>query len=203
MSSINMLGKKIGMTQLFNEQGNAIPVTVLKVGPCTVTKIKNKNIQIGYEYINPKKLSKASLGYFSQLKLPCFKYLKEYKLRSLNLIEPTIGSVHTVKQFEIGNLINISGISIGKGFSGHQKRHHFSRGPMSHGSKNHRQPGSIGAGTTPGRVFPGKKMSGQMGYNKVTIKNLRVIDINYKDNILTIQGSVPGKNGNLLYIYTK
>nr|YP_009392518.1 ribosomal protein L3 [Caloglossa monosticha]ARW61080.1 ribosomal protein L3 [Caloglossa monosticha] len=203
MSSINMLGKKMGMTQLFNEQGNIIPVTILKVGPCTITRVENQNIQIGYEYINPKKLNKANLGYFNQLKLPCFKYLKEYKIGSLSLNESNIGMVYTVKQFKVGNFINISGISIGKGFSGYQKRHNFSRGPMSHGSKNHRQPGSIGAGTTPGRVFPGKKMSGQMGCRKITIKNLKIIDINYENNILTIQGSVPGKNGNLLYIYTK
>lgn len=203
MQLVNMLGKKVGMTQLFNEQGNVIPVTILQVGPCTITKITNHNIQIGYEYIKPKKLNKANVGYFSKIKLPCFKYLKEYKTKSSILDTINVGTICTVKQFEVGHLINISGINTGKGFSGYQKRHNFSRGPMSHGSKNHRQPGSIGAGTTPGRVFPGKKMAGHMGNKKVTIKNLKVINVDYKNNILTIQGSVPGKNGNLVYIYTK
>lgn len=201
MSSIGMLGKKIGMTQIFNKEGRAIPVTIVQVGPCTITKIQNKNIQIGYEYINPKKVNKAYLGYFNKLKIPCFKYLKEYPKKSLNLNNFSTGTIYTIKQFKIGNLINICGTSIGKGFSGYQKKHHFSRGPMSHGSKNHRQPGSIGAGTTPGRVFPEKKMAGRMGFNKVTIKNLKIIDIILKDNILVIQGSIPGKKGNLLHIY--
>lgn len=198
-----MLGKKIGMTQIFNEEGHAIPVTILQVGPCTITKIQNNKIQIGYEYINPKKVNQSNLGYFNKLKIPCFRYLKEYQSTSSNLNNLKTGLVYTIKQFKKGNFINISGISIGKGFSGYQKRHHFSRGPMSHGSKNHRQPGSIGAGTTPGRVFPGKKMAGRMGYNKVTIKNLQVIDIHIKDNILIVKGSVPGKKGNLLQIYNK
>lgn len=198
-----MLGKKIGMTQIFNEEGHAIPVTILQVGPCTITKIQNNKIQIGYEYINPKKVNQSNLGYFNKLKIPCFRYLKEYQSTSSNLNNLKTGLVYTIKQFKKGNFINISGISIGKGFSGYQKRHHFSRGPMSHGSKNHRQPGSIGAGTTPGRVFPGKKMAGRMGYNKVTIKNLQIIDIHIKDNILIVKGSVPGKKGNLLQIYNK
>nr|YP_009295288.1 ribosomal protein L3 [Dasya binghamiae]AOH77300.1 ribosomal protein L3 [Dasya binghamiae] len=209
MASLGMLGKKVGMTQIFDNVGMAIPVTILEVGPCTITKINNKqlnkynSIQIGYDYINPDKLTKPIIGIFKKLKLPCFKYLKEYKTSSYKTDNLNIGQVLTVKELKIGNLINISGISIGKGFSGYQKRHHFSRGPMSHGSKNHKQPGSIGAGTTPGRVFPGKKMAGRMGGKKVTIQNLEILDINTKDNIIIIKGSVPGKNGNILYIYQK
>lgn len=203
MSPVVMLGKKIGMTQVFNEQGNAIPVTILQVGPCTITKIQEKSIQIGYEYINPQKINKPNLGFFNQLKIPCFKYLKEYQSKLLTLNHLSVGKIYTINQFEKDDLVNISGISIGKGFSGCQKRHKFSRGPMSHGSKNHRQPGSIGAGTTPGRVFPGKKMAGRMGFSKVTIKNLKIIDINPKENIMIIKGSIPGKKGNLLEIYNK
>nr|QCI05685.1 ribosomal protein L3 [Cryptopleura ramosa] len=201
--SIGMLGRKIGMTQIFDNQGCAIPVTIIEVGPCTITSINDKtqNIQIGYQYINPQKLNKSNIGHFSKIKVPCFKYLKEYKYKSLKKI--TLGSILTIEQFKNGNLINISGVSIGKGFTGYQKKHHFSRGPMSHGSKNHRQPGSIGAGTTPGRVFPGKKMAGRMGGNKVTIKNLTIIDINTKNNIMIIKGAIPGKNGNIVYIYKK
>nr|YP_009397273.1 ribosomal protein L3 [Thuretia quercifolia]ARW66459.1 ribosomal protein L3 [Thuretia quercifolia] len=208
MSSIGMFGKKIGMTQIFNDKGSAIPVTILEIGPCTITNIKHSeynkiyHIQIGYEYTNPKKLTKALLGKFSKLQLPCFKYLKEYK-NDDNSNNLQIGQVLTVKELQVGNYINISAKSIGKGFCGYQKRHHFSRGPMSHGSKNHRQPGSIGAGTTPGRVFPGKRMSGRMGHNKVTIKNLKILDVDTKNNIVIIKGSVPGKNGNILYLYKK
>nr|QCI04652.1 ribosomal protein L3 [Apoglossum ruscifolium] len=204
-----MIGKKIGMTQIFSNEGNAIPVTILEIGPCTITKIEEKksdiykNIQIGYEYIHPNKLTKSQIGHFNKFKIPCFKYLKEYKTLLNESKNLNVGQVLTNKQFQIGNFINISGISIGKGFSGYQKRHHFHRGPMSHGSKNHRQPGSIGAGTTPGRVFPGKRMAGRMGANKITIKNLEIIDINIKENLMIIKGSVPGKNGNILYIYKK
>nr|YP_010156000.1 ribosomal protein L3 [Cumathamnion serrulatum]QQY85318.1 ribosomal protein L3 [Cumathamnion serrulatum] len=209
MSSICMLGRKIGMTQIFNQEGSAIPATILEVGPCTITNITNKkkdeqqNIQIGYQYINPQKLTKANIGNFNKFKIPCFKYLKEYKIPINKLDSINIGQILTVQQFQIGHLINISGISIGKGFSGYQKRHNFTRGPMSHGSKNHRQPGSIGAGTTPGRVFPGKKMAGRMGGSKITVKNLQILDINIKNHIIIVKGSVPGKNGNILYLYKK
>lgn len=203
--SIAMIGKKIGMTQIFNEEGLSIPITILQIGPCTVTKIIQKpeskqiKVQIGYEYIKPEKLTKANKGYFKKKQLPCFKYLKEYRTNDIKKVN--VGTVLSVKELEIGNRVNISGHSIGKGFSGYQKRHHFSRGPMSHGSKNHRQPGSIGAGTTPGRVFPGKRMAGHMGNNKVSIKNLKIISVDNKSNTLSIQGSVPGKNGNLIQIY--
>nr|YP_009391483.1 ribosomal protein L3 [Platysiphonia delicata]ARW59627.1 ribosomal protein L3 [Platysiphonia delicata] len=203
---IGMLGRKVGMTQIFNSKGNAIPVTVLQIGPCTITNSDlaiNSQIQIGYEYINPKKITASRLGYFKKRKIPCFKYLKSCKISVNESTNIDIGEVLTTKNFSIGALINVSGISIGKGFSGYQKRHHFSRGPMSHGSKNHKQPGSIGAGTTPGRVFPGKRMAGKMGTNRVTIKNLKIIDINNEENLIIIKGSVPGKNGNLLYVYNK
>nr|ARW68745.1 ribosomal protein L3 [Palisada sp.] len=205
--SIGMVGKKVGMTQIFNKEGLSIPVTILQVGPCTVTKIihkpetKESKVQIGYEYVQPNKITKAEIGHFKAQKLPCFKYLKEYKTDTINNID--IGTALNVGQLKIGNYVLVSGTSIGKGFSGYQKRHHFSRGPMSHGSKNHRQPGSIGAGTTPGRVFPGKRMAGHMGSKKVSIKNLQIIDINKDNNTLIVKGSVPGKNGNLIQIYKK
>nr|YP_009394168.1 ribosomal protein L3 [Rhodomela confervoides]ARW62730.1 ribosomal protein L3 [Rhodomela confervoides] len=206
--SIGILGKKVGMTQIFNKQGDVIPVTLLQVGPCTITQIIEKklesqqaNIQIGYEYINPKKLNKAKLGHFEKKDLPCFKYLREYKSKNWN--DLSIGQILNVDKLKVGENINISGVSIGKGFSGYQKRHNFSRGPMTHGSKNHRAPGSIGAGTTPGRVFPGKRMAGRMGNTKVTIKNLEIISIDSKRNFVTVKGSVPGKKGNLIYINQK
>nr|YP_009398941.1 ribosomal protein L3 [Cliftonaea pectinata]ARW68062.1 ribosomal protein L3 [Cliftonaea pectinata] len=204
---LGMLGRKVGMTQIFNKEGETIPVTLLKIGPCTITQIKknydnkNINVQIGYEYTNPNKLKKPILGHLKKNRLPCFKYLKEYQIMDISNLE--VGKIINIKKLKIGSYINISGYSIGKGFSGYQKRHHFSRGPMSHGSKNHRQPGSIGAGTTPGRVFPGKKMAGRMGNKKVTIRNLKIININTEKSLLTIKGSVPGKNGSIIYIYNK
>ncbi len=203
--AIGMLAKKIGMTQIFNDQGLAIPATILEAGPCTITQIKediNKEyakVQIGYKYVQPNKISQSMQGHFKKNKIPCFQYLKEYKTSRWNTLN--VGQIIQLSEINKNEYINISGTSIGKGFSGCQKRHHFSRGPMSHGSKNHRNPGSIGAGTTPGRVFPGKKMAGRMGNKQVTIKNLSILKIDTKNSILVIKGCVPGKKGNLLYIH--
>lgn len=204
---IGILGKKIGMTQIFNDNGLAIPATVLEMGPCTVTNIQKEvnnkytKIQIGYEYIKPNKITNPMRGHFKKNKIPCFRYLKEYKSYPLDSLN--IGEIINISRLNKTKHINISGISIGKGFSGCQKRHNFGRGPMSHGSKNHRNAGSIGAGTTPGRVFPGKKMAGRMGNKQVTMKNISILNIDTDNNILVIKGSVPGKKGNILYIHQK
>jgi large subunit ribosomal protein L3 len=193
------------MTQIFDESGNIIPVTILKVGPCVVTQIKTKlkdgydAIQIGYGNISSKSLTQPELGHFQKSNLQPLKYLKEFHINT-EKDEFEVGQVLNVDSFTVGQLVNIRGKSIGKGFSGLQKRHNFSRGPMTHGSKNHRAPGSIGMGTTPGRVLPGKKMSGQLGNKTTTIRKLKVIQTNEKENILVIKGSVPGKPGNLLSI---
>nr|QJH88320.1 ribosomal protein L13 [Pterocladia lucida] len=201
---IGLLGKKIGMTQIFDNSGNVIPITVLQAGPCIVTQIKTyekhgyEAIQIGYIKTRIEKMNKAEAGHLSKSGAPPLKYLCEYKINSPEQIN--LGEVITVEKFQIGQSVNISGKSIGKGFSGYQKRHNFSRGPMSHGSKNHRQPGSIGAGTTPGRVFPGKRMAGRMGGEKITIKNLPIIDINTEHNLIIVKGTVPGKSGNIISI---
>jgi large subunit ribosomal protein L3 len=199
-----LLGNKIGMTQIFDEYGNIIPVTLLKVGPCVVTQIKTKekngysSIQIGYGNVSNKTLTQPELGHLQKSNIKPLKYLKEFKVDENDKFE--IGQVLNVDSFVPNQLINITGKSIGKGFSGLQKRHNFTRGPMTHGSKNHREPGSIGMGTTPGRVLPGKKMAGQLGNKITTIKKLKIIQINSKENILVIKGSVPGKPGNLLSI---
>ena len=201
---IGLLGNKIGMTQIFDESGNIIPVTILKVGPCTVTQIKTEElngynaVQIGYGNIKQKSISQPELGHLQKSNIRPLKYLKEFCPNSVN--NYTVGQVLKVNTFEPGQLVNISGKSIGKGFSGLQKRHNFTRGPMSHGSKNHRAPGSIGMGTTPGRVFPGKKMAGQLGNRVTTVRKVRIIQVNFEENILVIKGSVPGKPGNLLSI---
>ena len=204
--AIGLLGNKIGMTQIFDESGNIIPVTILKVGPCVVTQIKTKSkdgydsIQIGYGDVSSKALTQPELGHLQKSKIQPLKYLKEFKVNENSDLTFKIGEILNVQSFTPGQLVNIRGKSIGKGFSGLQKRYNFSRGPMTHGSKNHRAPGSIGMGTTPGRVLPGKKMAGQLGNKITTIKKLRVIQINVEENILVIKGSVPGKPGNLLSI---
>ena len=202
--SIGLLGTKIGMTQVFNSNGICIPVTVLRVGPCIITQIKTVQsdgydaIQIGYSQVATHLLTKARLGHLNKSQAPALKYLQEYRVDSTHQFN--IGQVLTADQLKIGEKVSIQGKSIGKGFSGYQKRHHFSRGPMSHGSKNHRQPGSIGAGTSPGRVFPGKKMAGRLGGTQTTIKNLQVIDINVEQHFILLKGSVPGKPGSILNI---
>jgi len=202
--SLGLLGNKIGMTQIFDEFGNVIPVTILKIGPCVITQIKTilndgyNAIQIGYENVPSKYLTQPQLGHLQKSNIQPLKYLKEFRVK--NPEEFTIGQILNVDSFSIDQLINITGKTNGKGFSGLQKRHSFTRGPMTHGSKNHRAPGSIGMGTSPGRVLPGKKMAGQLG-NKITnIKKLKVIQINSDENILIVKGSVPGKPGNLITI---
>ena len=202
--AVGLLGNKIGMTQIFDEAGNIIPVTILKVGPCVVTQIKTQStdgydaVQIGYGNVPSKALTQPELGHLQKSNIQPLKYLKEFKVTEED--EFSIGQILNVESFSPGQFVNIRGKSIGKGFSGLEKRHNFTRGPMTHGSKNHRAPGSIGMGTTPGRVLPGKKMAGQLGNKIITVKKLKVIQINVEENVLVIKGSVPGKPGNLLSI---
>ena len=202
--SLGLLGNKIGMTQIFDKSGNIIPVTILKVGPCIVTQVKTdikegyNAIQIGYSNISSKSLSQPQMGHLQKSNIQPLKYLKEFRITNDHKFE--VGQILKIDTFSPGQLVNIQGKSIGKGFAGLQKRHNFTRGPMTHGSKNHRAPGSIGMGTTPGRVLPGKKMAGQLGNKLTTIKKLKVVQFNLEENILVIKGSVPGKPGNLLSI---
>ena len=202
--SIGLLGNKIGMTQIFDESGNIIPVTILKVGPCIITQIKTEikdgynAIQVGYSNTSNKSLTQPELGHLQKSNIQPLKYLKEFRVDTVEDFE--VGQVLNVDLLSVNQLVNIKGKTIGKGFSGLQKRHNFTRGPMTHGSKNHRAPGSIGMGTTPGRVLPGKKMAGQLGNKLTTIKKLKVIQLSSEENILIIKGSVPGKPGNLLSI---
>ena len=202
--SISLLGNKIGMTQIFDDSDNVIPVTILKVGPCIITQIKTKEkdgydaVQIGYGNISIKSLTQPQLGHLQKSNSQPLKYFKEFRSGKDDTFK--IGEVLNLDSFSLGQRVNIQGKTIGKGFSGLQKRHHFTRGPMTHGSKNHRAPGSIGMGTTPGRVLPGKRMSGQLGNKVTTVKKLKIVQINREQNILVIKGSVPGKIGNLLLI---
>ena len=202
--SVGLLGNKIGMTQIFDESGNIIPVTILKVGPCIVTQIKTvltdgyNAIQIGYGTVSNKSLTQHELGHLQKSNIQPLKYLKEFRVNDPEEFE--VGQVLNVESLAAGQLIDVTGKSTGKGFAGLQKRHNFTRGPMTHGSKNHRAPGSIGMGTTPGRVLPGKKMSGQLGNKMAKTRKLKVVQVNSNENILVVKGSVPGKPGNLLSI---
>ena len=203
--SVGILGTKLGMTQIFDQEtGIAIPVTVVQAGPCTITQIKTpetdgySSLQLGYQQVKPKALNQPELGHLSKSGAPPLRHLKEYPLADTS--EYQLGDAITAEIFKEGDLVDVAGQSIGRGFAGYQKRHNFKRGSMTHGSKNHRLPGSTGAGTTPGRVYPGKKMAGRYGGKQVTIRKLQVVQVNAQNNLLVIKGAVPGKPGTLLNI---
>jgi large subunit ribosomal protein L3 len=203
--SLGLLGKKLGMTSIFDVKGNATPVTLINAGPCIITQIKSNDnlgpskIQLAYSNQNKKnQISKPELGHFIKNNLEIYRHLKEFKVN--DAFNFKLGQKFNVTLFKIGEFVNISGYTIGKGNASNIKRNHFGRGPMSHGSKHHRLQGSLGAGTTPGRVFPGKKMPGRLGMEKRTVKNLEILLIDEIKNLLIIKGCVPGKAGNLLKI---
>lgn len=203
---IFFFAKKLSMDSLFSEAGNHIPVTKLQVYPTYLIKILSKELN-GYDSLqiagNPcseKDLTKPLKKIFENLNLPYLKNIKEIKNLS-NLSKYQVGDQFDLKDLEENSLINITGTSIGKGFTGNIKKNNFSRGPESHGSKHHRLQGSLGAGTTPGRVFPGKKMSGHLGVNKVTINNLQIIKIDLINSIIYIKGSVPGKLNSSIHLF--
>lgn len=195
----NLLGKKIGMTQIFDEAGNIVPVTVVEAGPCFVAQVKTTStdgynaVQLGFGVA--KKINKPKKGH---LKGASLKYLKEFRVEKIDGFK--VGQEIKVDTFNPGDQLTVSGITIGKGFAGTVKRHKFSRGLMSHGSKSHRLPGSIGAGTTPARVWPGTKMSGRMGGDKITLKAVKVVSVDAEKNILLLKGALPGKKGSLIII---
>jgi len=202
--SIGILGKKLGMSQFFDDKGRSIPVTLVEAGPCRITQIKNSAVdgysavQIAFGSVREKLVNKPSQGHLSKSGDELLRYMREYRVDNLDGYQ--LGSQITVSNFEEGQKVDVSGTSMGRGFSGYQKRHGFSRGPMSHGSKNHREPGSTGAGTTPGRIYPGKRMAGRYGGKKITTRGLIIIKVDSEHNLLVIKGSVPGKPGSLLNI---
>ena len=202
MTEIALIGKKIGMTREFYKTGQLVPVTVLKTGLCKVSQVKTTStdgynaVQVAYGEQKLTKLPKPIQGHLKSVGDEGFRSFGEFRLDSPE--EYTVGQVINLDNFSAGQKIRVTGTSIGKGFAGNQKRHNFSRGPMTHGSKNHRLPGSIGAGSTPGRVYPGKKMAGQMGNKKVTLKNTEIVFVNSEENIIVLKGSVPGKKDAVL-----
>jgi large subunit ribosomal protein L3 len=205
--TIGIVGEKLGMTHIFNEDGASIPVTLLKIDTCQVSQIKTcetdgyNSVQVAYGETKLDRISKPLQGHLGKSGTKGFKLMGEFPVE--NPTDYKLGQILTLDLFSVGQKVKVTGKSIGKGFAGNQKRHNFARGPMTHGSKNHRLPGSIGAGSTPGRVYPGKKMAGHLGNSTVTIKNTEVLYINKNENILALSGSLPGKRKNILKIVTK
>lgn len=199
-----LIGKKIGMTQIFNEEGKVIPVTVIEAGPCVVSQVKTEetdgynSIQLGFGAIKESKVNKPERGHFTKANIAPARYLREFRVDSIEDVK--VGDELKADIFMAGDKIDIQGTSKGKGFQGVIKRHGQHRGPMGHGSMYHRRPGSMGSTSTPGRVFKGKKLPGHMGAEIVTIQNLEVIKVDLDKNIILVKGSVPGAKGSILKI---
>jgi large subunit ribosomal protein L3 len=198
-----LIGKKIGMTQIFDEQGVAYPVTIIEAGPCYVTQIRNPEkegyaaIQLGFSEIHPKKLASGELGHLNSNGLPPMKFLREFRSKEA----ANVGDKLTVEVFAVGERVDVIGTSKGKGFAGVVKRYHFAGGKKTHGqSDRHRAPGSRGAGTTPGRVYKGARSSGHMGNERVTAQALKIVMVDAERNLLGINGAVPGGKGGLVLI---
>ncbi len=206
-----ILGKKLGMTQVFREDGTVVPVTVIEAGPCKVTAIREAErdgyaaVQLAFDEVGEGKLSKAELGHLKKAGAAPMRHLVEFRDEALGAEDgegPKVGDDVTVASFEAGQKVKVSGISIGKGFQGGIKRHNFSRGPVTHGSHNVRAPGSIGASAFPARVFKGMRMPGQMGNKRTTQKGLEVAEVDAERNLLLVKGSVPGSRNAVVEVRT-
>lgn len=199
-----LIGKKVGMTQIFDEKGKVIPVTVIEAGPCVVAQVKTVEsdgynaVQLGFGDVKESKVNKPIKGHFTKSKLTLKKHLREFRIDDVASVK--VGDELKADVFVKGDKVDIQGTSKGKGFQGVIKRHGQSRGPMGHGSMYHRRPGSMGPTSTPGRVFKGKKLPGRMGNNTITIQNLEVVSVDLDKNVILVKGSVPGANGAILKI---
>ena len=202
--TLGVIGEKLGMTQVFDDNGTCVPVTVIKVDPLVVTQVKTVEtdgynaIQVATTPCKEKHLTKAQIGHLKKNEISAYRTLKEFKVE--NPSEYKIGQTIDLSVLSSVEKVDVTGKSIGKGFQGTVKRHNFSRGPMGHGSKNHREPGSIGAGTSPSRVFKGKRMAGNMGNEMVTVAKLKIVKIDSDKNLILLKGSVPGPEGKLVTI---
>jgi large subunit ribosomal protein L3 len=193
-----ILGKKLGMTQIFTPEGVKISVTAIEAGPCPVLAVNQKSVQLGFDLAREKTLAKPVLGVFKKHKIAARKFIREVPKDSG--VEVKIGDEVTLSAFKEGGFVDITGISRGKGFQGGMKRWHWAGGPGTHGHTSHRRVGSIGSTTTPGRVWRGHHMPGHMGNEQVTVQNLKVIKIVVADNILLVKGAVPGPKNTYLLI---
>ncbi len=197
-----LVGKKIGMIQVFDEARRLVPVTVIDAGPGGVVQVKDRSkdgyeaIQVGFSEVPERKLNKPKIGHLAKAGERRWKYLKEFKGESA----PELGSLVSVEIFSKGEEVNVQGISKGKGFQGVMKRHNYGGGPATHGSMFHRAPGSIGQSSFPSRVFKNKDLPGQMGNKRVTVKGLTVVDIRSEENIIMVSGSVPGPIGGMVVV---
>jgi large subunit ribosomal protein L3 len=196
-----ILGKKLGMTQIFRENGDVVPATVLKAGPCVVIQRKTTGkdgyeaVQLGLvEFPAPKRLTQAMAGHFKKAEANPSRFLREVRLGS-ETEEVKTGDKVLVDQFAVDELVDVTGVSKGRGFAGFHKRHHFGGGGAAHGSMFHRAPGSIGASAFPSRVLPGMRAAGHMGVDRVTVRNLRVVQVFPDEHTLVVQGAVPGPDG--------
>jgi large subunit ribosomal protein L3 len=204
--SPGILGKKIGMTQIFRPDGQVVPVTLLKAGPCMVVQRKTPAtdgydaVQLGLlEFVKPARINKPSTGHLKKAGVEGAKFIREFKLNGGNG-DLKAGDKVLVDQFKPKDMVDVVGISKGRGFAGVVKRHHFRGGEGSHGSMFHRAPGSIGASSFPSRVLPGMRMGGHMGHAQVTVRNLEVIEVDREDNVLAVKGAVPGPNGGYVVV---
>ncbi|MEN8907029.1 MAG: 50S ribosomal protein L3 [Clostridiales bacterium] len=200
-----IMGRKLGMTQVFTEEGIVIPVTVVEVQPCTVVRKREESkdgynaLVIGYEGIKERRINNPQKGLFTKMNVSLKKYLKEFKVSDINNFE--IGqNIKVSDMFKNGDIVDVSGVSKGKGFQGNIKRHGQSRGKETHGSHYHRRPGSMGACSTPSRVLKGKKLPGHMGVDKVTVQNLDIVRVDEERNVILVKGAVPGPKRGLLTI---
>ncbi len=200
-----IIGKKVGMTQVIKDNGEVVPVTVIEAGPCYVVQVRTpekdgyRAVQLGFEEVKPKKLTKGERGHLERAGVPMLRYLREIRMRSNESYE--VGQVIRADIFQPGERVDVVGKSKGRGFAGVVKRHHFGGGPHTHGqSDRERAPGSIGACATPGRVWKGMRMPGHMGAKRVTAQNLEVVLVDPDRNLLAVKGSVPGPNGGLVII---
>jgi len=199
---IGILGRKLGMTQVFDESGRMFPVTVVEAGPCCVIQVKTKEkdgyeaTKVGFSEVKKEKnVNKPMGGIFKKIGVKPYKLLREFPMGALK-----VGELVTVEKFKKGDTISVSGVSKGKGFQGVMKRHNYAGGPASHGSMFYRAPGSIGASSYPSRVWKNKGLPGHMGSERVTVKNLKVVDVKTEQNLLLILGAVPGSKGTYLEI---
>jgi large subunit ribosomal protein L3 len=204
--SPGILGKKIGMTQIFRPDGQAVPVTLLKAGPCMVTQRKTPTtdgydaVQLGLvEFVKPNRLNKPAAGHLKKAGVEGAKFMREFRLET-GADDYKPGDQVLVDQFKPKDKVDVIGISKGRGYAGLVKRHHFRGGAGSHGSMFHRAPGSIGASSFPSRVLPGMRMSGHMGHAQVTVRNLEVVEVDTEDNVLAVKGAVPGPNGSYVVV---
>jgi len=202
-----LIGKKIGMTQMFEASGKVVPVSVIEAGPCPIVQVKTAEkegyvaVQIGFDEVKESRISKAENGHFKKASIAPRRILREMRVNDAGAFK--VGDTLDVKVFEGAKIVHVTGTSKGRGFAGTIRRHHFQRGRKTHGNKNYREPGSVGASAFPSRTFPGKRMPGRMGGVQRTTRNLTLVQIDAENNLLFVKGSIPGANNGIVFVRTE